>query len=320
MRDLRPYDRTAKAGFATWRSSAMRRVLDRLLRNVPLGPSMRQAAVERRWPDHDLRRALAHEDCVLLYQPVVDLRLGRVVGAEALIRRQHRFQDPMDPDGRWLLRRACLQIGEWNDSGLPGLKVAVTLTAAQVRDPSLLPFVREALRTCGIAPGQLEIALAETAAMADPDHSGAVFGALRDLGLTTAIAAFGTGSASLGDLRKLPLDKLKFDRAAGTAPMALARGLGVRAQGEGAETEDDIRFLHAHGCELYHGPYVSRPLPATDFRATLRYVSRNAAALADSLEPPVGSRHRARAPSPSHRVGEEKRSLALSCPAAPSGR
>jgi EAL domain-containing protein (putative c-di-GMP-specific phosphodiesterase class I)/GGDEF domain-containing protein len=279
-------------------------------------PATRQAAVERRWLERDLRRALAHDEFVLHYQPVIDLALGRVVGAEALIRWQHpvhgllppgRFIGAaeacglMDPVGLWVLRRACLQVGDWNESGLPGLKIAVNLTAPQFLDPNLLSFVREALRTSGIAPDQLEIELTETAAMADHDHTRAVFGRLRDLGVTTAIDDFGTGYASLSYLRKLPFDKLKIDRefvmgvhrapdsqAICTALVALARGLGLRALAEGTESEEEVRFLHAQGCELYQGYCFSRPLPAGDFRATLRYISRNVAEMADRLTPPTG--------------------------------
>lgn len=377
MRDARLSDRTAKAAlsvrrllrpiafvarsFGTFRQArpiaalptpgtdeANRATDDAADADIQVGlpaPAARQAAFERRWLEHDLRRALAHDEFVLHYAPVVDLTLGRVVGAEAVVRWQHPAHGPlppgrfmgaaedcglMDPVGLWLLRHACLQVGDWNDSGLPGLKVAVNLTAAQFLDPSLLSYIREALRISGIEPEQLEIDLAETAAIADHDRTRAVFGGLRDLGVATAIDDVGTSSASLGDLQKLPFDKLKIARelvagvdrspdrrAICTALVALARGLGLRAQAEGTQSEDEVGILRAQGCELYQGPCFSRPLAAADFRAALRYISHNVAELADRLEPPVGWRCGTRLSAPPERRGIDP---ALSCPQATLGR
>uniref|UniRef100_UPI0015754D49 EAL domain-containing protein n=1 Tax=Sphingomonas bacterium TaxID=1895847 RepID=UPI0015754D49 len=159
--------------------------------------------------------------------PIVDLSLGRVTGAEALIRWQHpeRGMVPplqfigvaeqsglIDPIGLWVMRQACRQVKDWADAGLPGMKIAVNLSARQFLDPGLIDSIREALGNAGIAANQLEIELTETAAMADAAHTSAVFGKLRDLGVRIAIDDFGTGYASMSYLRKLPFDKLKIDR------------------------------------------------------------------------------------------------------------
>jgi EAL domain-containing protein (putative c-di-GMP-specific phosphodiesterase class I) len=254
----------------------------------------REAATARLRLEQELRRALTGEEFVLHYQPIIDLSVGRPVGAEALIRWQrpgHGLVPPasfigaaettglIDPIGLWVLRTACHQVKAWNGSGLPGMKVAINLSARQFLDPDLVRFVAEALGVSGIAADQLEIELTETAAMADHAYTRSVFGKLRDLGVSIAIDDFGTGYASMSYLRKLPFDKLKIDREFVTdvhrtrdsqaicgALVELGNGLGLNVLAEGAETEDEVRFLRSRGCDLYQGYYFSKPLAAADLR------------------------------------------------------
>jgi EAL domain-containing protein (putative c-di-GMP-specific phosphodiesterase class I)/GGDEF domain-containing protein len=274
-------------------------------------PATRQAAVERLGLEQDLRRALANDEFVLHYQPVIDLAAGRAVGGEALIRWLHpergllapgRFLGAaessglIDPIGLWVMRRACLQIRDWNAAGLAGLKVAINLSARQFLDPHLVAFVTDALCASGIAADQLEIELTEMAAMVDHDHTRSVFGRLRDLGVSIAIDDFGTGYASMSYLRKLPFNKLKIDRefvmdvhktrdsqAICGALVALGKGLGLQVLAEGTESEDEVRYLRARGCDLYQGYCFSRPLPAAEFQAGLPGISQSAKAMAARL-------------------------------------
>ena len=298
-------DPILRAGIALWPldASTPDELVDHALAAIALGtndprisfhsPAARRGAVERLKMEQDLGRALAREEFVLHYQPVVDLLIGQTIGAEALIRWQHPEHGLLppgkfiglaeqtgliDPMGLWVMRQACLQVKEWNSVGLVGMKVAINLSARQFLDPNLIRHVDEALRVSGIAANQLEIELTETAAMADHDHTRAVFGKLRDLGVSIAIDDFGTGYASMSYLRKLPFDKLKIDRefvmnvhctrdsqAICVALVALANGLGLRVLAEGAERADEVRFLHGHGCDLYQGFYFSKPLAPAMF-------------------------------------------------------
>jgi EAL domain-containing protein (putative c-di-GMP-specific phosphodiesterase class I)/GGDEF domain-containing protein len=257
----------------------------------------RAAAVTQIKMEEELRRALDQNEFCLHYQPVIDLAAGRVVGAEALIRWQHpelgllppgRFIPTaeatglIDPIGLWVLQEACAQIRRWNAQGLTGLKVAINLSARQFLDPDLSRYVSEALGQSGIERGQLEIELTETAAMADYAHSGRTFAQLRDLGVSIAIDDFGTGYASMSYLRKLPFDQLKIDRefvsdvhqrpdsqAICRAMVALSTGLGLDVLAEGAEAEDEVRFLHDLGCQLFQGYFFSKPLPVAEFVAAI---------------------------------------------------
>ncbi len=261
-------------------------------------PAARRAALERMRLEQELRRAISNEEFVLHFQPVVDLSVGRAVGAEALIRWRHPqrgllppagFVDAaeahglIDPIGLWVMRKACQQISEWSAAGLGRLRIAVNLSARQFLDPNLIGHVTESLTLAGISPDRLEIELTETAAMADHAHTRAVFTRLRDLGVSIAIDDFGTGYAGMSYLRKLPFDKLKIDRefvagvhrisdnqAICAALLALGEGLGLRVLAEGVESGEDVRYLRARGCNLYQGYYFSRPLPAAEFRDGLR--------------------------------------------------
>lgn len=270
-------------------------------------PKARRAAMERLHLEQELRRALAQDEFVLHYQPVIDLAAGRAIGAEALIRWQHPERGLIapgkfigaaeacgliDPIGLWVMRRACSEARNWAANGHAGLSVAVNLSARQFLDPKLIGFVEESISDSGIAPDQLEIELTETAAMADHDYTRNTFSKLRDLGVKIAIDDFGTGYASISYLRKLPFDKLKIDREFVTdvdkardrqaiceAMIALGHGLGLRVLAEGTETEDEVRYLVSRGCHLYQGFYFSKPLAAEAMVRGLGEVSLAAAAM-----------------------------------------
>jgi predicted signal transduction protein with EAL and GGDEF domain len=257
------------------------------------GIQARRAALDEFRLEQDLRRAIDREEFALHFQPVVDVLLGRTVGAEALLRWTHpeRGRVPplafigvaetsglIDALGLWVLRTACAQVRTWNDGGLPGLRIAVNVSARQFLDPALKRHVMEAVDHYGIAPNQLEIELTETAAMVDHEHTRRVLSALRDAGVGTAIDDFGTGYASLSYLRKLPFDKLKIDREFVTdvhrqrhsqaicgALIELSKGLDLQIVAEGAESEKDVRHLADRGCRLFQGYYFSQPVAAADF-------------------------------------------------------
>lgn len=293
-------------------------------------PQAREDAQQRLRLEHELRRALERDEFVLHFQPVVDVQAGRSVGAEALLRWNHpqrglllpqafigaaEASGLIEPLGIWVLRQACAQLHAWNAGGLPGLHLAINVSARQFQHPALHQLIVETVAQYRIAPGQLEIELTETAATADHAHTRRVFTSLREAGIRIAIDDFGTGYASMSALRSLPFDKLKIDRefvsgvhglrqsqAICAALIALSKGLDLEVVAEGAEAEPEVRELAGRGCRLFQGYYFSRPVPAAALAHAMR-VPLAAGALAEmplplwaaapagaAMPPPPGAR------------------------------
>jgi EAL domain-containing protein (putative c-di-GMP-specific phosphodiesterase class I)/GGDEF domain-containing protein len=261
----------------------------------------RDAARERFELEQELRQAIRTDAFDLHFQPVVDLGLGRVSGAEALIRWRHPDRGLVAPGlfipaaersgliddiGRWVIRAACQQVGNWQSQGLPPMKVAVNLSARQFLDGKLVGLLSESIADAGIAADRLEIELTESAAMADYEHTRRTFGQLTDLGVTIAIDDFGTGYASMSYLRKLPFDKLKIDREFVTnidtmpqnqaicgAMVMLGEGLGLKVLAEGTERAEEVSWLNRAGCNLFQGYYFARPVPADDMAESIEDIA-----------------------------------------------
>jgi EAL domain-containing protein (putative c-di-GMP-specific phosphodiesterase class I) len=245
-----------------------------------------------------LRNALERDEFVLHYQPQVDLKSGRIVGMEALIRWQHpdmgmvapsRFIGVAEetglivPIGAWVLRAACLQNKAWQDAGLGRLRVAVNLSARQFGAPKLLAEMRAALTDSGLAPECLEIELTESLFMSDVDQAVDLMHAMKALGVNLSIDDFGTGYSSLSYLSRFPIDVLKIDRsfvaditrdandaAIVDSIIALAHNLKLAVIAEGVETAEQLDYLRRHGCDEMQGYYFSRPLAAPAFAALLQ--------------------------------------------------
>ncbi len=247
--------------------------------------------------EQSLRQAIARDELLLHFQPVVDMAAGRLIGAEALLRWRHPDRGlvspgefipileetgMMDEVGLWVLNTACAQARIWEDDGLLGLKMAVNLSARQFHDPTLNNTIIGALKRHGLAPERLELELTETATMEDAKHTRQLFGELRSLGVSVAIDDFGTGYSSLSYLKNLPFSKLKIDRefvtevhqrrdshAICTALVELARGLDILVLAEGVETREEADALRRLGCSMFQGFFFARPLAAEDFARTV---------------------------------------------------
>ncbi|MDK2125905.1 bifunctional diguanylate cyclase/phosphodiesterase [Parachitinimonas caeni] len=258
---------------------------------------MNQRLQERLQIESALRLAIEQREFLLHYQPKVDLRTGRIVGAEALIRWQHPEMGMVSPAkfislaeesglivpiGKWTLHEACRQTKAWIDAGLPPLKMAVNLSARQFREPDLVQVIADTLHHSGLPAGLLEIELTEGMVMTDVNHVIKVLHELKALGLTIAIDDFGTGYSSLSYLHKFPIDVLKVDQSfvrdiqsqedqslIVQSVISLAHSLKLRAIAEGVETEAQLGYLRHHGCDEMQGYYFSRPLPADAFQALL---------------------------------------------------
>lgn len=255
-------------------------------------PEMDEVVQSKMVMARELRRALIDGAGLSVhYQPQVDLRTGRVVSYEALMRWTHPVLGSVPPDefipiaesshlivdlGLWILREAALQIARWQDAGLPDRQVAVNISAAQIWHSDLVTDVAEILRATGIRPNLLCLELTESLLV---DHAEArartVLGKLSALGVSLALDDFGTDYSSLGYLTQLPFDKIKIDRIfiTGIAQSARARellkgiialghGLGMTVVPEGAEQPDQIDLLVGFGCDLVQGFGISRPVPA----------------------------------------------------------
>lgn len=255
-------------------------------------------ARERFSLEQDLRHAISREQLLLHFQPVVDLDIGAVVGAEALLRWRHpdlglvspvefipilEQTGMIDEVGVWVLNAACREARAWEEAGLIGLKMAVNLSARQFRDPALNTVIIRTLERHRLAPGALEVELTETAAMEDAVRTRQTVEELRDLGLSVAIDDFGAGYSSLSYLKNLPFSKLKIDRefvakcderrdsqAICRALVELARGLEIRVLAEGVETWEEVETLRGLGCSMFQGYFFAKPMGGEEFVKTVR--------------------------------------------------
>lgn len=264
-------------------------------------PAMDEEARRRQEIEKDMRLALQGNQFRLFYQPKITLDATaaghHLAACEALIRWPHPrwgFVPPaqfipvaettglINPIGAWVLRESCRQIRLWLDAGLDAPRVAVNLSAQQFRDPQLPDLVRSAIDESGIEPGLLELEITESAAMEDVEQTVSILNRLRSLGLQLSIDDFGTGYSSLSYLRRFEVDSIKIDKsfvddigrdsnadAICEAIIGLSHSLGKRVVAEGVETEGQLAFLQAMGCEEIQGYLFGQPEPATEFARKL---------------------------------------------------
>ena len=260
---------------------------------------MNQMALKRLRVEAALRLAIEREEFVLHYQPQVDLSSGAITGMEALIRWQHPEEGllyPADfidiaeetgliiPIGTWVLRAACSQNKQWQEAGLPSIKVAVNLSARQFAQQNLSETIAKILADSGLSPKQLELELTESLIMNDVDQAIGVLRNIKALGVGISVDDFGTGYSSLSYLKRLPIDVLKIDRtfvsdigagdgddaAIVTSIITLAHALKLRVIAEGVETEQQLNYLRGSGCDEMQGYFFSRPVPAEAFAQLLQ--------------------------------------------------
>ena len=245
------------------------------------------------------RLALAADagELVLHYQPLVSAANGSAFGVEGLIRwlRDGVLVPPSEfiplaeesglivPVGAWVIDRMCRDLGALRASaGEEDLYGSINLAASQLHDPELVPHITASLARYGLQPSSLVVELTESAIMDDPEYAGAVLASLRRLGVRVAIDDFGTGYSSLSYLRQVPADILKVDRSLIKdithddhsvrllqGIVTLAHDLGLHVTVEGVETEEQLRFVCAVGCDSIQGYLVSHPAPMPQIDAVL---------------------------------------------------
>jgi len=250
-------------------------------------PELTKATRRRQKLENNLHLALARDEFVLHYQPLVSTNSGRIRGVEALLRWNHPEEGMIAPNafipqleelglmvevGDWVLKAACLQNMAWQEQGLPRIRVAVNVSAQQFYRGDIAGSVERVLRETGLRPEFLELELTESLTLD-----------LKGLGVSLSLDDFGTGWSSLSYLRRFPLDRIKIDRsfmrdiASDPAAEAVVRSilnlgsnLGLTCVAEGVETHHQLEYLQKHLCGEIQGFLFSAAVPADEFGSMLR--------------------------------------------------
>lgn len=257
--------------------------------------AMRDSVAERHDVEAALRGALERDELELVYQPLVDLETGDIAGAEALIRWSHREKGVLLPSrfipiaeeselivliGRMVLHRAAIDAARFRESSgcIPGLRVAVNLSARHLLSGDLIPDVESALARAGVSGHALTVELTESVFATHERVIVARLQALRALGMQIALDDFGTGHSSLAYLRRYPIDVLKVDQSfvswvnedgsadgVAKAIVSIGQSLSMPTVAEGVETPAQLDQLRALGCSYGQGYLFSKPLTADAF-------------------------------------------------------
>ncbi|AMQ86000.1 putative bifunctional diguanylate cyclase/phosphodiesterase [Pseudomonas glycinae] len=253
--------------------------------------------------EEELRHALRQENGLLLYyQPIFELKTGKVTKLEALIRWQHPVHGLLTPDrfiaiaenngliaelDNWVLRKACEDLGELSRHGCEELKIAWNCSPLNLAREELANEIEHALRSAGVAPERLELEVTENALMGNIANTLVLLRQIRALGVSLSIDDFGTGYSSLAYLKRLPLNTLKVDRSfildipKATADMEIVQAIIVMAHTlhlqvvtEGVESLEQYEFLERSGCDFIQGYLLSRPVPLAELRPVLEEINQ----------------------------------------------
>ena len=257
-------------------------------------PGMHEAMRERHELSVDLQRAVALDQLKLLYQPIMDLRTGKLAGIEGLVRWFHPTHGLVMPDrfieiaeesgailpiGHWVLREACREAAEWIEAGTApdDMFVSVNVSAREIQQLGFLDAVKAVLAESGLDPRRLMLEITETALLKATPATIATLQGVRALGVRTVIDDFGTGYFSLSHLRQFPIDTLKIARefvqdmdeaskssALAGAIVAMSRSLGIETIAEGIETEEQAVRMRSVGCAFGQGYAFAAPLTPTE--------------------------------------------------------
>jgi len=259
---------------------------------------MQARVLERLSLEGSLRHALSRNEFSLHYQPKINLKTGEITGVEALLRWQHPTRGMISPlqfvpiaeetglivpIGQWVLLNACRQARAWIDAGLPPVRMAVNVSAAEFMAKDFLSGVRAALISTGVDPHHLELELTETVLMRDAESAVRILHALKAIGVQLAVDDFGIGYSSFSYLQRFPLDALKIDRtfineisAAGEGATILSAMIDIglslkhRVIAEGVETVEQLHFLQKKGCSEGQGYLFCHPVIAEKFAEFLK--------------------------------------------------
>jgi len=248
--------------------------------------------------EHDLRKAIEESQFILYFQPQVRIDDWSIQGLEALLRWNHPAKGMIGPDkfipaleetgmivpvGEWVIRESCRINKKWQDQGLAPVRIAVNISALQLRKRGFVDLVCSILEETKLSAEYLELELTESCLISNIEESIEILTTLRNKGIKTSIDDFGTGFSSLSYLSKLPIDALKIDRSFVrqltsndtnrsiiTAIVSFAHSLRIAIVAEGVETAQQLFFLNAMRCSLIQGFLLSHPLSEADAQETIR--------------------------------------------------
>jgi diguanylate cyclase (GGDEF)-like protein len=263
-------------------------------------PQLQVAVEHRRRLEDDLRVAVSNGDLRLVFQPIIDLRAGRLAGAEALLRWQHAERGFVSPEvfiplaervgligemGRYILEQACQQVADWRQGGLD-MYVSVNVSACQIPDELSPSAVLAALRRHDLPTSAIAIEITEGVLMSDISVAQQWIEELRVAGVRVFLDDFGTGYSSLSYLKRFPMDTVKIDksfimdmdaensdRTLVDAIITMAGSLHLHVVAEGIEEASQLALLRDMGCGYGQGYFFSRPVPPSDFVATARRIN-----------------------------------------------
>ncbi len=259
---------------------------------------LQDAVFEQLEMEDEMRHAILNQQFTLFYQPKISLATNKITGMEALVRWIHPEKGLIPPDkfiplaeesgliiplGEWVLQEACRATAEWVKKYDDTLVVAVNLSARQFKSENLLRTIQNTLDTFQLDPKNIELEITESCVMENVEKALQTMKDFRESRLRLAIDDFGTGYSSLGYLKQFPMSTLKIDRsfimdltpdsddaAIVEVVILLADKLGLDVVAEGVETDAQLEFLRAQGCQYVQGYLLSRPLPADEFEIFLK--------------------------------------------------
>ncbi|CAA7616853.1 Predicted signal transduction protein containing a membrane domain [Magnetospirillum sp. SS-4] len=278
-------------------------------------PAMDARAQARSRLADELAGALSQGEFHLVFQPLIDVKTGKVVAAETLLRWHNRYLGVVSPEqfiplaeelglirpiGEWLLTAACREALAWQNMGLGDIGVAVNISPRQFQQGDIITIIERALHDTGLSPKLLTVEITEGLLLANSEEIIAKLDHIRGLGVTLSVDDFGTGYSSLSYLKTLPVDVLKIDRSfiadmldnlndatLVDAIIALGHSMRLEVVAEGVETEEQMAYLSSHGCDTVQGYLFSPPLSPGRFRdfVVARARSAPAASSPEGLAP-----------------------------------
>ena len=254
---------------------------------------MKAEAVERLMLKSKLRQSYEMDELLLNYQPQIDLRTGRIVGAEALVRwelSEHGLVLPTEfiplaeetnlilQIGEWVLDHVCADYRRWQTNEIGPGKISVNLSLKQLSQPNFPTKVRQIFGRHGVHPTSVELEITESTLMQDTNHTVGILNDLHNMGLKLAIDDFGTGYSSLSALQQFPISTLKIDKSfvrditddADDATIVgaivdMGHSLNMQVVAEGVEFEEQLDALRAMGCDIVQGLLFGQPMTADEY-------------------------------------------------------